>query len=109
MDAKTFLGSICIHRHYRRYYSCIDCNYLYTKEKSSTKLLTITNKNLTKMEQTTSTSPNLFKHAAKSGAILGGIGVAITAILYVVDIALLANWKIGIFLLLVFLGLVIYM
>jgi hypothetical protein len=61
------------------------------------------------MEQTTSTSPNLFKHALKSGAIIGGIGIAITAILYVVDLSLLANLKVGIVMILVFLGLVIYM
>ena len=60
------------------------------------------------MEQTTSTAPNLYKHAAKSGAILGGIGAAFTAILYVIDVTLLANWKIGIVLILVFLGMVIY-
>jgi hypothetical protein len=59
------------------------------------------------MEQT-STAPNLFKHAAKSGLILGGIGAALTAVIYAVDVALLADWKVGIFLLIVFLGLVIY-
>lgn len=60
------------------------------------------------MEQTTSETPNLFKHAVRFGAIIGGIGVAITALLYVIDLALLADWKVGIFLILVFLGMVIY-
>jgi hypothetical protein len=60
------------------------------------------------MEQTTSTAPNLFKHALRWGAILGGIGCAITGLLYAVDLSLLADWKIAIFLLVFFLGMVIY-
>ncbi len=59
------------------------------------------------MEQTES-APNLFKHAARMGAIGGGIGILLTVIIYVVDIALMANWKVGILFLLIYLAFVIY-
>jgi hypothetical protein len=58
------------------------------------------------MEQTE--SPNLFKHAARMGAIGGGIGILITVLIYVVDIKIMADWKVGIGILLVYLGYVIY-
>lgn len=59
------------------------------------------------MEETNTKQTSLAQHAAKWGAIFGGISIAITIILYAVDYALLADWKM-LFLLLVFLGLVIY-
>jgi hypothetical protein len=59
------------------------------------------------MEQTSS-SPNLFKHAARMGAIGGGIGIALTVLIYIADIRLMADWKVGIFFLLFYLGYVIY-
>src|SRR5688572_26912000 len=58
------------------------------------------------MEQTE--TPNLFKHAARMGAIGGGIGILFTILIYVADIRLMADWKIGIFFLLFYLGYVIY-
>jgi hypothetical protein len=58
------------------------------------------------MEQTE--TPNLFKHAARMGAIGGGIGILATILIYVADIRMMADWKIGIFFLLFYLGYVIY-
>jgi uncharacterized membrane protein (DUF106 family) len=59
------------------------------------------------MEETATPQVSLFQHAAKWGAIFGVGSIVLTILLYVVDYTLLANWKM-IFLLLVFLGLVIY-
>lgn len=52
--------------------------------------------------------PSLFQHALKWGVILGIIGIALTGIFYAVDYTLLANWKFGIFVFLVSIGLTIY-
>lgn len=60
------------------------------------------------MEQTPTQNSNLFKHAARMGAIMGGIGIVFSVLLYVIDIGLMADWKVGIVFLLVFLGFVIY-
>jgi hypothetical protein len=53
-------------------------------------------------------SSTLFSHAIKWGIILGVIAVVITLLLYIVDYSYLADWKVGIFTLLLFLGCVIY-
>lgn len=59
------------------------------------------------MEQT-ETAPNLVKHATRMGVILAVISIFFTAIIYVINIGLMANWKLGIVFLLVYLGFVIY-
>ncbi|HEY3405981.1 MAG TPA: DUF4199 domain-containing protein [Ohtaekwangia sp.] len=48
------------------------------------------------------------QHALRSGAIMGAISIILTLLLYVVDYSLLADWKVGIFMILIFLGYVIY-
>jgi hypothetical protein len=62
------------------------------------------------MENTTTqnASPTLVQHAIKFGGILGGVGVALTLVLYAINYSLLADWKVGIFMILLFLGLLIY-
>ncbi len=42
------------------------------------------------MENELETSPN--SHAAKSGAILGGISIVITLLVYIIDITLMSQW-----------------
>jgi hypothetical protein len=63
------------------------------------------------MENTSISNPHagLIANALRSGAIIGGVGIAITALFYVVDESLLANWKVLLVLLVVYLGLVIYL
>jgi hypothetical protein len=56
----------------------------------------------------TENSSGLFNHAIKWGAIMGVIAVAATLLLYIIDYSFLADWKVGIFFLLLFLGLVTY-
>jgi hypothetical protein len=61
------------------------------------------------MEETTSMdTTSLYKNAARNGAILGGIGIALTTVFYVVDPSLLVDWKVGILFILIFIGWVIY-
>jgi len=60
------------------------------------------------MEETSTQQPTLFQHAAKWGLIFGALSIALTAIAYVVDYTILADWKFGIFILVVLLGAVIY-
>lgn len=63
------------------------------------------------MENTTATetqSPSLVQHALRFGAIMGAIGIVITLLLYAIDYTFLADWKVGIVMILVFLGFVIY-
>lgn len=50
----------------------------------------------------------LVKHAIRFGAIIGGVSVVLTLLLYAIDYSLLADWKIGLFFLALFIGLVIY-
>jgi len=59
------------------------------------------------MEKTTTNESSLFQHAIKWGAIFGGASIALTILLYAIDYALLADWKM-LLLLFVFLGLVIF-
>jgi hypothetical protein len=58
------------------------------------------------MEEKETTS--LFQHALKWGLIVGGISIALTCVIYAVDYALLANWKTGIVIFIMFIGLAIY-
>jgi hypothetical protein len=51
---------------------------------------------------------SVFQHALKWGGIVGVISIALTGIAYAVDYSYLADWKFGIFVLLLFLGLTIY-
>jgi len=50
----------------------------------------------------------LFQHALKWGLIVGGIIIALSIISYAVDYAMLANWKFGIFVFALIIGLTIY-
>ena len=53
-------------------------------------------------------TPSLFQHALKWGLIVGGISIALTCVAYAVDYSMLANWKFGIFVLALLIGLTIY-
>jgi tetrahydromethanopterin S-methyltransferase subunit G len=57
---------------------------------------------------TNSQEPSLVQHAIKFGAIMGGIGFALTLLLYAVDYSLLADWKVGLLTFAVYIGIVIY-
>jgi hypothetical protein len=59
------------------------------------------------MEETTTPQVSLFQHAAKWGAIFGTISIVLTILIYIVDYALLADWKM-LLMLFIFLGMVIY-
>jgi hypothetical protein len=60
-------------------------------------------------QATTATpAPSLVSHAIRHGAIMAIISIIITLLFYAIDYALLADWKIGILFLLIFLGYVIY-
>lgn len=58
------------------------------------------------MEEKETTS--LFQHALKWGLIVGGISIALTIVFYAIDYSMLANWKFGIFVFAMFIGLAIY-
>lgn len=60
------------------------------------------------MEDTSTTQPSIFQHALRWGLIMGGISIALTVVLYAIDYTMLADWKTGIFILLLMLGLTIY-
>lgn len=53
-------------------------------------------------------SSGLVNHALRWGAIIGVGAIILTLVLYAVDYTYLADWKVGIFFLLVFLGLAVY-
>ena len=50
--------------------------------------------------------PTLMQHAMKFGIIIGIASVALTVIMYVIDPLLLINWKFGLLLLLIIVGIV---
>jgi hypothetical protein len=50
----------------------------------------------------------MIKHAIKSGATLGAIGIVITLLLYIINPAALAIWWLGIVILIIFLGLLVF-
>ena len=60
------------------------------------------------MEEKDTQQPTLFQHSLKWGLIIGSISIVLTCALYAVDYALLANWKTGIFIIVLFIGLAIY-
>ncbi len=60
------------------------------------------------MEETDTPQTTLFQHALKWGLIVGAISIVLTCVFYAVDYALLANWKTGIFIIVLFIGLAIY-
>lgn len=53
-------------------------------------------------------SPTLFQHALRWGLIVGAISIVLTGVFYAVDYTMLANWKTGIFMFVLFIGLAIY-
>ena len=53
-------------------------------------------------------TPSLLQHALKWGLIVGAISIALTCISYAVDYSLLANWKFGIFVFALLIGVTIY-
>jgi hypothetical protein len=53
-------------------------------------------------------TPSLFQHALRWGLIVGAISIALTCVFYAVDYAILANWKMGIGILVLIIGLAIY-
>ena len=60
------------------------------------------------MEDKDTKQTTLFQNSLKWGLIVGGISIALTCVLYAVDYALLANWKTGIVMFVLFIGLAIY-
>ena len=58
--------------------------------------------------QATSQNQDLVKHAIRFGAILSGIGIVLTLLFYAIDYTLLADWKFGIVMIVVSIGMVIY-
>lgn len=63
------------------------------------------------MEQTqplTDAPVTPYNHAVRFGSILGIIAIVLTLLTYALDYTLLADWKVGLFFLILFLGYVIY-
>lgn len=58
--------------------------------------------------QSESTPTTLFNHSLRWGLIVGLISGILSFILYAVDYSLLADWKVGLFLLAIYIGLTIY-
>jgi hypothetical protein len=53
-------------------------------------------------------TPTLFQHALRWGLIVGAISIALTVVAYAIDYGMLANWKFGIFVFALLIGLAIY-
>ena len=61
------------------------------------------------MEETsTPAEPTLFQNAIKWGLIMGAVSIVLTITLYAVDYSMLADWKTGILLIIIFMGITIY-
>ena len=60
------------------------------------------------MQESAVEGQGLMKHAVRWGAILAGIGIVLTLLCYAIDYSLLADWKFGIVMIVLFIGLVIY-
>lgn len=60
------------------------------------------------MEDQNVNQPTLFQNAIRWGLIMGGVSIALTAILYAVDYTILANWKFGIGILVLLVAVIIY-
>lgn len=54
------------------------------------------------------TAPTLINDTIKHGGILGIISIALTLVFYVIDYALLADWKVGLISFAIFIGYAIY-
>jgi Protein of unknown function (DUF4199) len=59
-------------------------------------------------QENKSSAPTLLNHGIRWGAILGVISITLVVIWYVVDYTLMADWKVGIFSLVVFIGFTAY-
>jgi hypothetical protein len=59
-------------------------------------------------QETTVQGQDLFKHALRFGAIMGGISIVITLLIYAIDYTLMAGFSFGILMLVYSLGMVIY-
>ncbi len=59
-------------------------------------------------EQIEQPQSNLTSHAIRWGLILGVINIIIVLLIYVIDVTLLADWKIAVFLFILNIGLVVY-
>jgi hypothetical protein len=57
---------------------------------------------------TNTQAPTLFQHATKFGIIMGAVAIAITFVLYAIDYSMLADWKVGILILVAYIAVVIY-
>ncbi len=60
------------------------------------------------MEETTTPPVSFLQHAAKWGLIFGAVSIALTIIAYAVDYTMLADWKFGIFVLVLLFAATIY-
>ncbi|MFZ5973285.1 MAG: DUF4199 domain-containing protein [Bacteroidota bacterium] len=59
-------------------------------------------------KETSEATPTLLSHALRWGAMLGIISIALTIIWYVVDYTLMADWKVGIFSLVIYIAFTAY-
>jgi lysylphosphatidylglycerol synthetase-like protein (DUF2156 family) len=59
-------------------------------------------------ETTTSTEPTLFQNALRWGLIMAAVSIVLTITLYAVDYSMLADWKTGILMILIFISITIY-
>jgi hypothetical protein len=59
-------------------------------------------------ETTTSEQPSLYQHALKWGAIMGIINIIIGVLIYAIDYTMMADWKLGILIILIVIGVTIY-
>lgn len=57
---------------------------------------------------TNTQTPTLFQHATKFGIIMGAVGFVLTLLLYAVDYTFLADWKVGLLILVAYIAVVIY-
>jgi hypothetical protein len=60
------------------------------------------------LDTTQNDQPSMLSHGVKWGLITASIGIILTIIWYVVDYALLGDWKIGLLSIAIYIGLLIY-
>ncbi len=60
------------------------------------------------MEETTTEQPSLLQHALKWGAIMGIINMVIGILIYAIDYTMMADWKLGILVICIVIGMTIY-
>lgn len=58
--------------------------------------------------QSTDQKQDLMKHAARFGAIISGIAIVLTLLIYIVDYTFMVDWKFGILMIVISIGMVIY-